>query len=168
MADFDSESKEFKKYAKKAATSIVPRIMFFKSFVAQLDFAIDRANSELESKCAETGEARKQIVRLTLARGRRIELGFGETLVCTVALTADHSHIEAVISNERNCPGSPTEQLIAFLLKNNETKTSFESGDHGVRSYRIDLEPLPYGEHEVGAGEMAEGIVAGMLRGRFD
>ncbi len=96
MADFDSESDEFKKYAKQAAKSIVPPIIFFKSFVTQLDLAIDRVNSELESKCAETGETQKQIVRLTLGRGDvHTAIGverdrFGKTLVCTIALTSDH------------------------------------------------------------------------------
>lgn len=168
MADFDSESEEFRRYAERSAKSIVPPLIFFKSFVTQLDLAIDRANSELESKYTGTEEALKQIVRLTLGRGTRLELGFGKTLVCTIALTSDHSHIEAVLTNERGRPGSSTEQLIAFLLKNDETKATSEYGDQGVRAYRIDLEPHPYGEHEVGKLEIAESIVAGIVRGQFD
>ena len=103
-----------------------------------------------------------------MGRGKRIELGFGKTLVCTIALTSDHSHIEAVLTNERDRPGSPTEQLMAFLLKNEETKATPEHGDQGVRAYRIDLEPHPYGEHEVGKQEIAESVVAGIVRGHFD
>jgi hypothetical protein len=171
-SDFDSEN-----YKRQAARRIGFPIMFFKSVVNHLDQKINKVNEELRTQYSGTSEAQKQIVRLTFGLGKRIELGFGQNLVCTVALTADYSHIEAVITNEPDRPGSPTEQLSAFLLECNDTGGKMgccevggilKCAEEAVKAYRIDLEPLPYALHEVGAKEIAESVVEGMVRGRFD
>lgn len=171
-SDFDSED-----YKRQAARRIGFPIIFFKSVVNHLDQTINKVNEELRTRYAGAGQDQKQIVRLTFGLGRRIELGYGQMLTCTIALTADYSHIEALITNESSRPGSPTEQLLAFLLECDETGGKLgccevggilKCAETSVKAYKMDLEPLPYGLHEVGAKEIAEMVVEGIVRGRFD
>jgi hypothetical protein len=108
--------------------------------------------------------------------GKRIELGYGRTLCCTFALTADNSHIEALIKNETECPDSSGVKLLAFLLERETPKDKSWSCEPGglskhaeaaVKAYKMDLEPLPYRLHETGPQEIAETVVAGIVRGYF-
>jgi hypothetical protein len=177
MSDFDFESEEFKKYAKETAKSIALPIMYFRAVLARLDQTINKVNEELRKQNDEAGEAQKQIVRLTFGLGKRIELGYGQTRTCTIALTADHSHIEALITNKPDFPGSPTEHLRAFLLECDASDDKWRGSkgmdfpkfaETAVRAYKVDLEPQPYAVHEVKAEEIAESIAAGMVRGHFD
>ena len=174
MDDPDFDWEELRREARK---SIALPIMFFKSVVARLDQSINKINTELRAQHAAAGEAQKQIIRLTFGLGKRIELGYGQSQICTVALTADNSHIEAVITNEPERPGSPAEKLLAFLLKCDEIEDKLKWREPGgftkhaetaVKAYKVDLEPLPYRIHEVGAQEIVEAILGGIVRGHFD
>jgi hypothetical protein len=156
--------------------SIALPIMFFRSVVARLDKAINKTNEELRVRYPDPLEGQKQIVRLTFGLGKRIELGYGRRLCCTFALTADNSHIEALIKNEAECPDSSGVELLAFLLECETPKDKSWSCEPGrfsehaeaaVKAYKMDLEPLPYGLHEIGPQEIAEAVAAGIVRGYF-
>jgi hypothetical protein len=158
------------------ARSIALPIMFFRSVVDRLDKTINKTNEELRIRYPGPSEGQKQIVRLTFGFGKRIELGYDRTLCCTFALTADNSHIETLINNETECPDSSGVKLLAFLLECETPKDkawSCESGpfskhaEAAVKAYKMDLEPLPYGLHEIGPQEIAEAVVAGIVRGYF-
>lgn len=115
-------------------------------------------------------------MRLSFGIGKRIELGYGRTLHCTFALTAGNSHIEALITNKTECPESSGVHLLAFLLECEKPKGKLgpyepcgflEHAQTAVKAYKMDLEPLPYGLHEIGPQEIAETVVAGIVRGYF-
>lgn len=120
-----------------------------------------------------------QITRLGFGLGKRVEIGFGNRRTCTVALTPDNSHIEALFSESSDGVGIPKEYLIAFQLES--TNPGNRPGEHEVTSFaglmkdaerfvtafRMDLEPLPLGLHKVTAEEIAEIIVNGIARGDF-
>jgi hypothetical protein len=148
--------------------------MFFRSVVDRLDKTIDKTNEELRVRYP--GEGQKQIVRLTFGLGKRLELGYGPTVRCTFALTADNSHIEAFIKNGSECPDSSGVQLLAILVKCEIPKDKLGLGgpegfskraEAAVKAYKMDLEPLPYKLHEIGPQEIAETVVSGIIRGHF-
>jgi hypothetical protein len=156
------------------ARSIALPIMFFRSVVKRLDKTINKTNEELRVRYP--GEGQKQIVRLTFGLGKRIELGYDRTLCCTFALTADNSHIEALIKNETQSLDHSGVELLAFLLECEAPESKLgscepggfaEQAEDAVKAYKMDLEPLPYGLHEIAPQEIAETVVAGILRGYF-
>jgi hypothetical protein len=115
-------------------------------------------------------------VRLTFGFGKRIELGYGRTLCCTFALTADNSHIEALIKNKAQRSDLSGVELLAFLLECEAPKGKLESceprgfskyAEGAVKAYKMDLEPLPYRLHKIGPQEIAEAVVEGIVRGDF-
>ncbi|HMH13948.1 MAG TPA: hypothetical protein VK578_12645 [Edaphobacter sp.] len=172
MEDFGFDRED----ALNRARSIALPIMFFRSVVDRLDKTINKTNEELRVRYPGPWEGQKQIVRLTFGVRKRIELGYGRTLFCTFALTADNSHIEALITDETEFPDGPRVKLLAFLLEWEVPKGNLGSCDPGgfskdaeaaVKAYKMDLEPLPHGLHEVGPQEIAETVVAGIVRGYF-
>jgi hypothetical protein len=161
-------------YLRNRAASRALPIMFFRSVVDRLDETINKTNEELRLRYP--GEDQKQIVRLTFGLGKRLELGHGQTVRCTFALTADNSHIEAFIKNEAECSDSSGVQLLAILLKCEIPKDTLglvgpegfsKQAEAAVKAYKMDLEPLPYKLHEIGPQEIAEMVVAGIVRGHF-
>ena len=174
-ADFDPE--ELKKHAKLAARSRAFPIIFFKSVVERLDQSINRANEDLRIQYPRAWESQKQIVRLTFGLGKRIELGFSETLCCTFSLTSDNSHLEALITNGSSHRNTSGPQLLAFLMECDESAGKLGCNEPGgllkcaesaVRAYKMDLEPLPYALHQVEPQEIADMVVAGIVRGYFN
>ena len=162
--------------ARNRARSIALPIVFFRSVVGRLDKTIDKTNEELRVRYPGPWECQKQIVRLTFGVGKRIELGYGRTLCCTFSLTADNSHIEALITNETECPDCSGVKLLAFLLECEAPEGKLRSDEPGrlskyaeaaVKAYKMDLEPLPYELHEIGPQEIAETVMAGIVRGYF-
>lgn len=172
MEDFGFDQENLRNRAR----SIALPIMFFRSVVDRLDKTISRTNEELRIRYPGPWESQKQIVRLSFGIGNRIELGYGRTLHCTFALTAGSSHIEALITNKTECPESSSVHLLAFLLECEEPKGKLgpyepcgflEHAHAAVKAYKMDLEPLPYGLHEIGPQEIAETVVVGIVRGYF-
>ena len=172
MEDFGFDREELQNRAR----SIALPMMFFRSVVGRLDKTINKTNEELRIRYPVPLEGQKQIVRLTFGLGKSIELGYWRTLCCTFALTADNSHIEALIKNETECSDSSGVKLLAFLLECEAPKDkswSCEAGrfseqaEAAVKAYKMDLEPLPYRLHEIGPQEIAETVVAGIVRGYF-
>ena len=171
MEDFGFSDEDLR----NRAASIALPIMFFRSVVDRLDKTIDKTNEEARQRYP--GEFQRQIVRLTFGLGKRLELGLGETVRCTFALTADNSHIEAFIKNEAERSDSSGLQLLAILLKCEIPTDKLGLGgpegfakqaEAAVKAYRMDLEPLPYKLHEIGPQEIAETVVSGVVRGHFD
>ena len=172
MEDFGFNRDDLRNRAK----SIALPILFFRSVVVRLDKTINKTNEELRVRYPGPWEGQPQIVRLTFGFGKRIELGYGRTLCCTFALTADNSHIEALIKNETQHSDPSAVELLAFLLECEAPKGKLESCEPGgfsksaesaVKAYKMDLEPLPYRLHEIGPQEIAEAVVAGIVRGYF-
>ena len=172
MDDFDFSREDFR----NKANSIALPILFFRSVVNRLDKTIDQTNQELRVRYPGPWESQKQIVRLTFGLGKRIELGYGRTRCCTFALTGDNSHIEALITDETESPDSSGVKLLAFLLESKALEGKLGVCDPGgpsknaeaaVKAYRMDLEPLEYRLHEIGPQEIAETVVAGIVRGYF-
>jgi hypothetical protein len=170
MEDFGFNEEDLRNRAR----SIALPIMFFRSVVDRLDKTINKTNEELRIRYPDEGK--KQIVRLTFGLGKRIELGYDRTLRCTFALTEGNSHIEALIKDEAQPSDRFGGELLAFLLECVTPKGKLgprgpggfsEYAEGAVKAYKMDLEPLPYGLHEIGPQEIAETVVAGIVRGCF-
>lgn len=134
-------------------------IFFFKQVVDCLDKELDKANSDSRNQRFLTGRAISEFQKQPSRSKLRFEFTYSQTSACFVALLANFSYIEVVMTDEPGHPGSPKEQLLAFLL---------ESGDSGAKAYKVNLDSAPNVEKEFSAQEIAEAIVAGMIRGRFD
>jgi hypothetical protein len=138
-------------------------LLFFSSLKKTLEVEIERANTgqpdpELQIAMT-TNEAQlkesKPGIGQHLFSSRRIELANAKSGICTVALIISSPHIEVLMGDGHIRDSG---QMMVFVVQGN-SKTN---------AHRMDLEPLPYALHEMNVSEIAKGIVAGVVRGRFE
>jgi len=138
-------------------------ILFFANLKKELASEVERANAGqndphlriwMTDNEAMLREFRTE-PRQGLFSSHKIELTNATSGTCTVALVISTPHVEVLLGEGlvRN-----SERMMVFVVQ----------ADSGKKAYKMDLEPLPYGLHEMEASEIAKGIVAGVVRGRFE
>jgi hypothetical protein len=138
-------------------------ILFFRNLKKTLELETERMNvargdSGLQITMT-TNEAQLKASRTEpgkhLFSSHRIELTNAKSGTCTVALVVSSPHIEVLMGDGHIRDSA---QMMVFVVGDNSR----------MKAHRMDLEPLPYALHEMNVSEIARGIVAGVVRGRFE
>jgi hypothetical protein len=133
-------------------------IVFFKRVAICLEEEIEKANGHLRNERGSTAQNPLELVRQPCPSKMRIELTYGASRACFVALLSNLSYIEVVMTNRHDKSGASGEQLLAFLLKRD---------DSSAKAYKVKLDRAPEVEGEFSAEQIAKAVVAGIIRGAF-
>jgi hypothetical protein len=138
-------------------------VLFFVNLKKSLETEVERTNADYHDPNLQivmtTNEAQlkesKTEIGQHLFSSRRIELANAKSGICTVALVISSPHIEVLMGDGHIRDSG---QMMVFVVRDNSR----------MKAHRMDLEPLPYALHEMDVSEIAKGIVAGMVQGRFE
>ena len=138
-------------------------IRFFANLNKSLSLEVERTNSrqsdpDLRVRIAtnEVQLRESQAIRgQNIFASRRIELKSAASDVCAVVLVIATPHVEVLLGkgNVRE-PG----KMMAFTVQDRS----------GAKAHKMNLEPLPYGSHEMDVNAIAKEIVVGAVRGKFE